>query len=104
MDIGVPCGDGIEDKTNISRDHRKFPWVSPYGTRRECRGWVDGGVGCKPSVNVERVRELRDSGKGASAIAKELGIGRPRRQSFLSFLASISVTKIFIQMGYLFLS
>jgi len=30
----------------------------------------------KPSVDVERVKELRDSGMGASAIAKELGIGR----------------------------
>lgn len=32
--------------------------------------------GRKPSVDVERVKELRDIGKGASAIAKELGIGR----------------------------
>ena len=32
--------------------------------------------GRKPSVDVERVRELRDSGMGASAIAKEMGIGR----------------------------
>ena len=30
----------------------------------------------KPSVDVERVKELRDSGMGASAIAKEMGIGR----------------------------
>jgi DNA invertase Pin-like site-specific DNA recombinase len=33
-------------------------------------------VGRKPSVDVERVKELRDSGKGGSAIAKEMGIGR----------------------------
>ena len=32
--------------------------------------------GRKPSVDVERVKELRDSGLGASAIAKEMGIGR----------------------------
>ena len=32
--------------------------------------------GRKPSVDVERVRDLRDSGMGASAIAKEMGIGR----------------------------
>ena len=32
--------------------------------------------GRKPSVDVEKVRELRDSGMGASAIAKERGIGR----------------------------
>ena len=32
--------------------------------------------GRKPSVDVVRVKELRDSGMGASAIAKELGIGR----------------------------
>ena len=32
--------------------------------------------GRKPSVDVERVRELRDSGMGGSAIAKEMGIGR----------------------------
>jgi hypothetical protein len=32
--------------------------------------------GRKPSVDVERVKELRDSGMGGSAIAKELGLGR----------------------------
>ncbi|MDA9649856.1 recombinase family protein [bacterium] len=32
--------------------------------------------GRKPSVDVQKVREMRDSGLGASAIAKELGIGR----------------------------
>ena len=32
--------------------------------------------GRKPSVDVEKVKELRDSGMGAYAIAKELGIGR----------------------------
>ena len=32
--------------------------------------------GRKPTVDVEKVKELRDSGMGASAIAKELGIGR----------------------------
>jgi hypothetical protein len=25
MDIEVPCGDGIDDETNISRVHRNFP-------------------------------------------------------------------------------
>ena len=34
------------------------------------------GKGRKPSVDVEKVKELRDSGLGASAIAKEMGIGR----------------------------
>jgi DNA invertase Pin-like site-specific DNA recombinase len=32
--------------------------------------------GRKPSVDVEKVKELNDSGLGASAIAKEMGIGR----------------------------
>lgn len=32
--------------------------------------------GRKPSVDIEKVKALRDSGLGASAIAKELGIGR----------------------------
>ena len=30
----------------------------------------------KPSVNVEKVKELKENGMGASAIAKEMGIGR----------------------------
>ena len=34
------------------------------------------GKGRKPSVDVERVKALRDSGMGGSAIAKEMGIGR----------------------------
>ena len=29
-----------------------------------------------PSVDVHRVKELRDSGMGGSAIAKDMGIGR----------------------------
>jgi len=32
--------------------------------------------GRKPSVDVEKVKELKESGMGASAIAKELNIGR----------------------------
>ena len=32
--------------------------------------------GRKPTVDVKKVKELRDSGLGASAIAKKLGIGR----------------------------
>ena len=32
--------------------------------------------GRKPSVDVEKVRELKANGMGASAIAKEMGIGR----------------------------
>ena len=32
--------------------------------------------GRKPTVDVVKVKELRDTGLGASAIAKELGIGR----------------------------
>ena len=32
--------------------------------------------GRKPTVDVEKVKELRDCGMGGSAIAKELGIGR----------------------------
>ena len=32
--------------------------------------------GRKPSIDVERVKELRGEGMGATAIAKELGIGR----------------------------
>ncbi len=38
----------------------------------------DRGVykGRNPSVDVEKVKELKASGLGASAIAKEMGIGR----------------------------
>ena len=32
--------------------------------------------GRKPSVDVDRVKELKEEGLGASAIAKEMGIGR----------------------------
>ena len=32
--------------------------------------------GRKPSVDVEKVRELKAEGLGASAIAKQMGIGR----------------------------
>lgn len=38
----------------------------------------DKGVykGRKPTIDVQKVKELRDTGLGASKIAKELGIGR----------------------------
>ena len=32
--------------------------------------------GRKPSVDVDKVKELKEEGLGTSAIAKELGIGR----------------------------
>ena len=32
--------------------------------------------GRKPSIDVNAVKELKEKGMGASAIAKELGIGR----------------------------
>jgi len=32
--------------------------------------------GRKPSVDLEQVKALKESGLGASAIAKEMGIGR----------------------------
>lgn len=32
--------------------------------------------GRPPKIDVDKVRELRDQGKGATAIAKEMGIGR----------------------------
>ena len=35
-----------------------------------------GEVSRKPSVDVEKVKELKESGMGPSAIVKELGIGR----------------------------
>ena len=40
------------------------------------RASVYRAKGRKPSVDVERVRELKESGMGGSAIAKEMGIGR----------------------------
>ena len=33
-------------------------------------------LGRKASIDIQKVRELKESGLGASAIAKELGIGR----------------------------
>ncbi|WP_254515647.1 helix-turn-helix domain-containing protein [Novosphingobium sp. G106] len=36
----------------------------------------DATGGRKPSVDVSRVQELRQTGLGASQIARELGIGR----------------------------
>ena len=47
-------------------------WVEVW----EPRAPVYRAKGRKPSVDVVRVKELRDSGMGASAIAKEMGIGR----------------------------
>ena len=33
-------------------------------------------LGRKPSIDVEKVRELKDGGMGASAIARKMGIDR----------------------------
>ena len=53
--------------------------MSPYGTAMgQVKILLHRGLvykGRKPSVDVERVKELRDSGMGGSAIANELGIG-----------------------------
>ena len=47
-------------------------WVEVW----ELSASVYRAKGRKPSLDVQKVRELRDSGMGASAIAKEMGIGR----------------------------
>jgi DNA invertase Pin-like site-specific DNA recombinase len=44
--------------------------------------------GRKPSIDVQKVQELKDSGMGASAIAKELGIGRASVYRVLKDLAA----------------
>ena len=57
-----------EFETNL-RKERQMEGISKAKERGVYKGR-------KPSVDVERVKELRDSGMGASAIAKELGVGR----------------------------
>jgi len=42
--------------------------------------------GHKPSVDITKVKELRQSGIGASAIAKELGIGRASVYRVLNYI------------------
>jgi DNA invertase Pin-like site-specific DNA recombinase len=49
-------------------------WVEVWGIGRASVYRVYKGR--KPSVDVEKVKELRDSGLGGSTIAKEMGIGR----------------------------
>jgi DNA invertase Pin-like site-specific DNA recombinase len=57
-----------EFETNL-RKERQMEWIE--------KAKVNGVYkGRKPSVDVEKVKELNDSGLGASAIAKEMGIGR----------------------------
>lgn len=57
-----------EFETNL-RKERQMEGISKAKERGVYKGR-------KPSVNVVKVKELNDSGMGASAIAKELGIGR----------------------------
>ena len=55
-------------------------WVvgRPYRWKKNDAKAKERGVykGRKPSVDVEKVKELKASGMGASAIAKAMGIGR----------------------------
>ena len=57
-----------EFETNL-RNERQLEGI----TKAKERGVYKGR---KPSIDVPEVKRLRDSGLGASAIAKELGIGR----------------------------
>ena len=57
-----------EFETNL-RKERQMEGISKAKERGVYKGR-------KPSVNVVKVKELNDSGMGASAIAKEMGIGR----------------------------
>ncbi len=57
-----------EFETNL-RKERQAEGIAKAKTRGVYRGRV-------ATIDKEKVRELRDQGKGASAIAKELGIGR----------------------------
>ena len=57
-----------EFETNLRKD-RQMEGISKAKEKGVYKGR-------KPSVDVEKVKELRDSGMGGSAIAKEMGIGR----------------------------
>ena len=57
-----------EFETNL-RKERQMEGISKAKERGVYKGR-------KPSVDVEKVKSLKESGLGASAIAKELGIGR----------------------------
>ena len=57
-----------EFETNLRRE-RQMEGIAKAKER-------GGYKGRKPSVDVEKVKKLKASGMGASAIAKEMGIGR----------------------------
>ncbi len=59
-----------EFETNLRRERQM------EGIAKAKAAGVYAGKGRPASIPAERVRELRDSGLGPSAIAKELGISR----------------------------
>jgi len=61
-----------EFETNL-RKERQMEGIAKAKEKEKEKGVYKGR---KPSVDVEKVKELRDSGMGASAIAKEMGTGR----------------------------
>ena len=73
----------IDTKTSAEKCFLDMLWIfGEFETNLRKERQMEGiakakGVykGRKPSVDVEKVKELRDSGMGASAIAKEIGIG-----------------------------
>ena len=52
-------------------------------------------LGRKPSIDVEKVRELKEGGMGATAIARELGIDRTSVYRVLGWVSVKRVLNIF---------
>jgi DNA invertase Pin-like site-specific DNA recombinase len=76
IDTGTPAGKAFLDMLGVFAE-----FETSLRKERQMEGIAKAkgrGVykGRKPSIDVDAVSELRDKGLGATAIAKELGIGR----------------------------
>ena len=68
LNLGARQGVFGEFETNL-RKERQMEGIAKANERGVYKGR-------KPSVDVEKVKELKAEGLGASAIAKQMGIGR----------------------------
>jgi DNA invertase Pin-like site-specific DNA recombinase len=76
IDTGTPAGKAFLDMLGVFAE-----FETSLRKERQMEGIAKAKVkgvykGRKPSIDVDAVSELRDKGLGATAIAKELGIGR----------------------------
>ena len=105
---GNPAPERLDRPFPLQTPSGGSPALTPYrsmtrhGLRRSAKKGIDfQGPLQKPSIDVSRVKALRDAGEGPAAIAKELKMARSSVYRVLGSGAQTSEERVPVELGHL---